>query len=174
MAESSVSERLANVQERLYRPVLERVRDSALHTGALGHSVHPLLTDLTLGSWFSASILDLAGGTQARRSAALLVAAGAAAAVPTALTGASDWAWMSGEERRIGAVHALGTDAATFLQFGSLIARLRGRHGLGVGLSLAGNTILAGVGFLGGHLALNRGTARRSEGGPAPTPARKA
>ncbi|MCC9197649.1 (2Fe-2S)-binding protein [Arthrobacter sp. zg-Y820] len=162
VAGSSVSERLADVQERLYRPVLDWVKNSAFHTDILGHSIHPPLTDLTLGCWFSASLLDLAGGVEARRSAALLVAAGSAAAVPTAFAGASDWSWMAGEERRIGAVHALGTDAATFLQIGSLIARLRGRHGLGVALSLAGNGIMMGAGFLGGHLALNRGTARRT------------
>jgi drug/metabolite transporter (DMT)-like permease len=69
---------------------------------------------------------------------------------------------MTGSERRIGAVHALGTDIAVFLFLGSLIARLRGRHTLGVGLGIVGNIIVAGAGFLGGHLALTQGTARRT------------
>ncbi|WP_345153501.1 DUF2231 domain-containing protein [Arthrobacter ginkgonis] len=124
--------------------------------------MHPPLTDVTLGCWMSASILDLAGGPQARRGATLLVGAGLAAAGPTALAGTSDWAEMNGPERRIGAVHALGANAAAFLFLGSLIARMRGRHGLGVGLGLAGNAIAAGAGFLGGHLALTHGTARRT------------
>ncbi len=84
------------------------------------------------------------------------------ASVPTAFAGAADWAGLSGAERRIGAVHALGTDAATFLFAGSLIARLRGRHRTGTKLALAGNVVIAGAGFLGGHLALHRGTARRT------------
>ena len=160
-----MSERLAVVQERIYRPLIDWARRSPLHSGVLGHSVHPLLTDVTLGCWLSAAILDLAGGPQSRSGAKVLVGAGLAAAVPTALAGAADWAEMSGEERRIGAVHALGTDLSVFLFLASLIARLRGRHSLGVRLGLAGNAVVTGAGFLGGHLALNRGTARRVDTG---------
>jgi hypothetical protein len=49
-------------------------------------------------------------------------------AVPTAVASAADWANMTDSERRVGAVHALGTDIATFLFMGSLVARLRGRY----------------------------------------------
>lgn len=129
---------------------------------AASSGVHPLLTDLTLGCWISASILDVAGGSQTRSSATLLVGAGLAAAGPTALAGTGDWAEMTGTERRTGAVHVLGTDVAVFLLLGSLIAPIRGRHALGMRLALAGNMMVAGAGFLGGHLALNRGAARRT------------
>jgi uncharacterized membrane protein len=162
VGESAVSERVAGAQERIYGPVIEWARRSPLHTDALGHSVHPLLTDVTLGCWLGASILDLAGGSGSRRGAELLVGVGLVASGPTAIAGTGDWAEMSGTERRIGAVHALGTDAATFLLLGSLIARMRGRSAAGIRLALAGNLIMAGAGFLGGHLALNRGTARRA------------
>lgn len=162
VGESPVSERVAIAQEFVYGPVIDWARRSPFHTSVLGHSAHPPLTDLTLGCWIGASILDVVGGSQARRSATLLVGAGLAAAGPTAIAGAGDWAEMTGTERRIGAVHALGTDVAVFLLLGSLIARRRGRYALGMRLCLAGNVILAGAGFLGGHLALNRGTARRT------------
>ncbi|WP_225437356.1 DUF2231 domain-containing protein [Arthrobacter sedimenti] len=162
VGEDPLSERVAVTQEVIYGPLLGWARRSPFHTGVLGHSVHPLLTDLTLGCWLSASILDVAGEVQGRSSATLLVGAGLAASVPTALSGAGDWAGMTGVERRIGAVHALGTDIAIFLLLGSLIARIRHRHSLGIGLGLAGNAVVAGAGFLGGHLALNRGTARRA------------
>ena len=162
VGESPLSERLANAQGLVYGPILDWARRSVFHTSFLGHSVHPLLTDLTLGCWVSASILDLAGGSQARRGSQLLVGVGLAAAVPTAIAGASDWAELEGDERRIGAVHGLGADAAILLFLGSLISRRRGRYALGTGLGLAGHAIMAGAGFLGGHLALNRGTARRT------------
>lgn len=162
VGESPVSERVANAQELVYGPVIDWARRGPLHTDAFGHSVHPFLTDLTLGCWISASILDLAGGTQSRRAATLLVGTGLAAAGPAAIAGTGDWAEMSGVERRIGAVHAIGTDIATFVLLGSLIARLRGRYAAGIKLGLAGNAVAAGAGFLGGHLALNRGTARRT------------
>ena len=149
MGESPISEAVAVAQERVYGPVIGWARRSPFHTGVLGHSVHPALTDLTLGCWISASILDVAGEPQARRSAALLVGAGLAAAVPTALAGTSDWADMTGSERRIGAVHGLGTDAAVFTFLASLLARRRGRYALGARLGLAGNVIVAGAGFPG-------------------------
>ena len=162
MGDSPVSERLADAQQLIYGPVLDWARRSPLHTDALGHSVHPMLTDVTLGCWLGASILDLAGGSGARSSANLLAGIGLIASGPTAVAGAGDWAEMSGTERRIGAVHALGTDAATFLLLGSLVARMRGRYAAGAKLALAGNLVMVGAGFLGGHLALNRGTARRT------------
>jgi hypothetical protein len=162
VGESPLSERAARAQELVYGPLIERVRRSPLHTDVLGHSLHPSLTDVTVGCWLSTSLLDLAaGGSTSRREATLLAGFGLLASVPTALAGAADWAETSGTERRIGAVHALGTDAATFLFAGSLIARLRGRHRTGTKLALAGNLVIAGAGFLGGHLALHRGTARR-------------
>ena len=68
---------------------------------------------------------------------------------------------MTGEARRIGAVHALTTDVAIFCFLGSWVARRRGRHATGVALAVSGNAAGAVAGLLGGHLALTRGTARR-------------
>ncbi|GER22928.1 membrane protein [Zafaria cholistanensis] len=167
---SPLSDRVASAQEFVYGPVIGWARRSPFHAGVLGHSLHPPLTDLTMGCWISASILDVAGGSPARPGAMLLVGAGLAAAGPTALAGTGDWAEMTGAERRIGAVHALGADAAVFLFLGSLVARMRGHHSLGAGLGLAGNAIMAGAGFLGGHLALVRGTARRTTAAIQGTP----
>ena len=161
VGESSLSERLARAQELAYGPLIERVRRSPLHTDVLGHSLHPSLTDVTTGCWFGTSVLDLAGGSQSRRGATLLAGFGLLASLPTALSGAADWAGLSGDERRIGAVHALGMDTATFLFTGSLVARLRGNHQTGAKLAAAGNLVTMAAGFLGGHLALHRGTARR-------------
>lgn len=162
MGESPISERVARAQELVYGPLLGWARRSPLHTDVLGHSLHPSLTDVTAGCWLGTSLLDLSGGSESRREAALLAGFGLLASAPTAIAGAGDWAEMSGPERRIGAVHALGTDVATFLFVGSLVARLRGGHRIGTNLALAGNLVMAGAGFLGGHLALHRGTARRT------------
>lgn len=165
VGDSPVSEGVARAQELVYGPLIEWARRSPLHTAALGHSLHPSLTDVTVGCWLGTSLLDLAAGAQGRRSAALLAGAGLVAAVPTALAGTGDWAETTGAERRIGAVHAAGTDLATFLFVGSLVARARGRRRAGVGLAAAANVVMAGAGYLGGHLALDRGTARRAVDG---------
>lgn len=161
VATSRAADRVAAAQTSVYGPVLELARRSPLHSDVLGHSLHPVLTDLTLGCWTSATLLDLLGGPDSRHAATLLTTAGVAVAVPTAVAGAADWAEMSGAERRVGAVHALGTDLVVFLFIGSLVARMRGRHAAGARLAAAANVIMVGAGFLGGHLALSRGAGRR-------------
>ncbi len=162
VGESPASERVADALDRLYGPVLDWARRSPFHTDVLGHSIHPPLSDVTLGCWLSASLLDLAGGEQSRDAATLLVGAGLAAVGPTAISGTGDWAETTGSDRRIGAVHVLGVDVGAVLLLGSLVARTRGRHATATKLGLAGNLVLGGAGFLGGHLALTRGTADRT------------
>ncbi|MDQ6642413.1 MAG: hypothetical protein M3Y66_07965, partial [Actinomycetota bacterium] len=57
--------------------------DSPLRGGWLGHGVHPVLTDLPLGCWVSATLVDLVGGHQGRTAATRLVGIGVASALPT-------------------------------------------------------------------------------------------
>jgi nitrite reductase/ring-hydroxylating ferredoxin subunit/uncharacterized membrane protein len=131
----------------------------ALSGTPLGHAVHPLLTDLPIGTWTSAAVLDLVGGRDARPASRRLIAAGLLAAVPTAATGLNDWADTTPADdgvRRIGAVHAVANVSALGLYAGSLAARLRGRHGRGVALGFAGIAALTLGGHLGGHLSYAR------------------
>jgi nitrite reductase/ring-hydroxylating ferredoxin subunit/uncharacterized membrane protein len=124
----------------------------------LGHPVHPMLTDLPIGAWTSAVILDLVGGRQARRAADALVGVGVLTAVPTAVTGLSDLAdVVNPDERSIGTAHALGNLTAVVLYGGSYLARRRGRRQAGVRLAMLGAAVMAGAGFLGGHLAFRKG-----------------
>ena len=124
----------------------------------LGHPVHPLLTDLPIGAWTSASILDLVGGGQARRAADALVGVGVLAAVPTAATGLSDLAdVVDPRERSLGTAHALGNLTALVLYGGSYLARRRGRRAAGVRLAMLGAAVMTGAGFIGGHLAYRKG-----------------
>src|SRR6266536_328374 len=104
----------------------------------IGHPLHPALIAVPVGSWSAAVYLDLLGGKRCRRAARRLVGLGNLAAVPTALTGANDWADTLGAERRLGFVHALVNDAALTFFVGSWWARRRGHPIKGVGYSLAG------------------------------------
>src|SRR5215218_3924410 len=81
----------------------------------LGHPVHPPLTDVVIGAWTSALALDLVGGDKTDTASERLIGIGILAAVPTALTGASDWADVRGGDRRVGTVHALGNSTALVL-----------------------------------------------------------
>ena len=123
-----------------------------------GHAVHPPLTDVVIGSFLSASLLDLLGAND--KAAERLVGVGLAAAVPTALTGISDWADTEIADeavRRVGLVHASANTSALVLYGASLTARRRGAHGRGAALSLAGTAVMAVGGYLGGHMSYVRG-----------------
>lgn len=126
----------------------------------LGHALHPLLTDVPIGTWTSAGLLDLLGGKDAEGTADLLVGVGVAAALPTVLTGYTEWADSEVGDptvRRIGIVHAAANATALGLYAASLAARRRGDRGRGKLLGLAGAGALGAGGFLGGHLSYARG-----------------
>jgi nitrite reductase/ring-hydroxylating ferredoxin subunit/uncharacterized membrane protein len=126
----------------------------------IGHPLHPLLTDVPIGTWTSATLLDIVGGRDSERAAELLIAIGVAAAAPTAVTGWSDWADSepdSDDVRRIGIVHAVSNVTALGLYAASLAARRRGRRATGVALGLAGAGALGAGGWLGGELAYMSG-----------------
>jgi nitrite reductase/ring-hydroxylating ferredoxin subunit/uncharacterized membrane protein len=145
-----------------------RVRDllsgvplkQALSGSWLGHAVHPMLTDVVIGSFTSATLLDLIGGEGAAGASERLIGIGIAAYGPTALTGASDWADSESADarvRRVGLVHAVTNATALSFYVASLAARRRGARGRGVVLGLGGATLLAAGAFLGGHLSFARG-----------------
>jgi nitrite reductase/ring-hydroxylating ferredoxin subunit/uncharacterized membrane protein len=126
----------------------------------LGHALHPVLTDVVIGSWTSATILDLIGGRQAQPAARRLIGVGIAAYPVTALAGAHDWADTElGDPgaRRVGLVHAATNGVALGLYALSLRARRRGSRGAGTLLALAGAGALTAGGWLGGHLSYVQG-----------------
>ncbi|MEX5295731.1 Rieske (2Fe-2S) protein [Kocuria sp. CPCC 205268] len=149
-----VAEPLARAVGRAVQPAPAR---DVLSGTVIGHPLHPLLTDVPIGAWTMAALLDLAGGPGTERAADLLVAAGVAAAVPTAATGLNDWSDTQGADRRIGLVHAIANSAALTCYAASLAARLQGRRGAGKALALAGYGCVTGGGYLGGHLVYARG-----------------
>lgn len=136
-------------------------RRHALRGGWFGHALHPVLTDFPLGSWMSASLLDLVGGRSARRASRRLIGFGLLAAAPTAAAGLAEWQATSGGARRVGVVHAGVNGTATLLYASSWLARRRGRHAKGVLLGITGGLVATLGGYFGGHLSLVRkvGTA---------------
>ena len=126
----------------------------------LGHAVHPMLTDVVIGSFISASLLDLLGGDEDGRASERLIAVGIATYAPTALTGVNDWADTEPADdgvRRAGLVHAAVNSVALSLYTASLAARRRGSRRRGALLGAAGAAALGAGGFLGGHLYLAKG-----------------
>jgi nitrite reductase/ring-hydroxylating ferredoxin subunit/uncharacterized membrane protein len=126
----------------------------------LGHALHPLLTDLPIGTWTSALLLDWLGGKGSERAADRLIGVGLAATVPAVATGVNEWADSevgSAPVRRIGFVHAAANLSAAALFAASLAARRRGARGRGKLFGLAGAGALGVGGWLGGHLSYAEG-----------------
>jgi uncharacterized membrane protein len=123
----------------------------------LGHALHPLLTDLPLGCWFSAGLLDTLGRRRDRHAAQRLVGLGVLFAAPTALSGLSDWATVNDRgASRVGGLHAALNGLAIGSYVWSWTLRRHNRHLRGVTISLVGAAASLASGYLGGHLTLNR------------------
>lgn len=149
-----ISKLPAGLVQRITSPTAVR---NALSGTWLGHQLHPMLTDLPIGSWTLASVLDLTMGRRGVAAARRLVGFGVLTALPAAATGASDWSYSNGAVQRVGLVHALANSAGTALQVASWVARGRGRRLTGMLLTTAGLCFTAAAGYLGGHLTLIRG-----------------
>jgi nitrite reductase/ring-hydroxylating ferredoxin subunit/uncharacterized membrane protein len=142
-----VSDRLAGAVNSAVGPA-----KSLLSGTWLEHPLHPLLTDLPIGCWSGAVILDLFGGSAAADAVDPLVGLGALAALPAVVSGLSDWADSYGAERRVGLVHAAANVTGLGLFIASLAAGRRARR-----LRLLGLATITAGGYLGGHLSYARG-----------------
>jgi nitrite reductase/ring-hydroxylating ferredoxin subunit/uncharacterized membrane protein len=147
-------------------PVRERYQDhivlELLHGGRwAGHPLHPALSDLPIGLWTSATVLDLVDrsppGRRGLDAAGTLGAAGLLAAGAAALTGLSDWTVSDEADRRVGLFHGLLNTTALGLQGACFGARVTGHRGTARALGAAGLAVTAAAGYLGGHLVFTRG-----------------
>ena len=123
----------------------------------LGHQLHPLLTDIPIGSFTSATLLDLVGGRRAQPAANLLATVGVLSTVPTAAAGLADWSDTYGPARRIGVVHAAANLVGVGFYVASISARRRGNRLSATALGLMGMGTMSIGGYLGGHLTFVRG-----------------
>jgi uncharacterized membrane protein len=151
LARSATARGLVTVYDRIAGAVPHGAPDDVLRGRPLGHPLHPVLSDVPLGSWTSAVVHDL-GGARYEAAARRLVGFGVVAAVPTALAGIADWRTTTDPARSVGAAHGSLNTAALLLIAASWRARRRGRRPLGVLLALAGLGSAGAAGYLGGHL----------------------
>lgn len=153
---------VAGVLQPLYDRHRGTLAVELMHGGRwTGHSVHTALSDLPIGFWSGALVLDVLGqdvpaGDARMDPAATLSAAGLAAAVGTVATGLTDWTVSDGEDRRVGLFHGLLNTAGVALQAASLAARLTGHRRPAHALGITSMAATAAAGFLGGHLVQGR------------------
>ncbi|MEA2554193.1 MAG: hypothetical protein QOJ65_2369 [Fimbriimonadaceae bacterium] len=127
----------------------------ALHGEWMGHPLHPALTDLPVGAFTLASLLDCTPADQAADAAIVVGLLGSA---PTALAGWSDWyATKDQRVKRTGLVHAVANISMISLYGASLVARKKGNRRLGKALGWIGLATLTLGAYLGGHMVYNLG-----------------
>lgn len=158
--------RVLDLPSRLLQPLAGALtanpaRRDVLLGMPVGHAVHPALTDLPVGFWISATVLDLVGGRASRPAATRLLALGLLAAVPAAVTGLAEWGETGTREKRVGVVHAASNTVAIALFASSLKARRHDQHMRGVLLAAAGSAATGVSGYFGGHLTTVRKVSSR-------------
>ena len=136
---------------RAVQKVLPQPVKNLLHGTWLGHPLHPVMMHVPVGAWMSAGMLDLVPSL--RPAGTVLIGAGVATAVPTALSGAADWSEQGTGVRRLGALHAVLNSVSLGLYVGSLAARRNDRGGLGRVLSYSGLAIAGSSAAIGGHMS---------------------
>jgi nitrite reductase/ring-hydroxylating ferredoxin subunit/uncharacterized membrane protein len=125
-----------------------------LHGRAMGHALHPALSDLPIGLWLGAVILHIAGYSKA---ALILAIGGVIAGVATAMTGVADWTVSDGRDRRLGLLHGLLQTVALAAAVTSVMLQLVGPLLVAQILLAVALVISASSAYLGGHLVLGRG-----------------
>src|SRR5579884_4069203 len=97
-----------------------RAFKTALHGPWIGHPLHPILTDLPIGAWTMAAVLDV---VEKDAAADFCIGLGILTAAPTALTGLNDWTELYGRPARVGVAHATFNIAATLLYTAAYASR---------------------------------------------------
>jgi nitrite reductase/ring-hydroxylating ferredoxin subunit/uncharacterized membrane protein len=130
-----------------------RVAKNALHGVWLGHPLHPVFTDMPIGAWTTALVLDAAsnGDPGMRRAATFAMGVGLTGALGAAVTGLTDWSETGGQSRRAGLIHGLLNLTATAL-VATAFALRKDSHEGGRKCAWAGYAIALGAAYLGGDL----------------------
>jgi nitrite reductase/ring-hydroxylating ferredoxin subunit/uncharacterized membrane protein len=127
-----------------------------LHGKWLGHPLHPILTDFTIGAWGIGAACDIValatGDKRARKMGNDLAKIGVAAAVPTMLTGLADYARIQKPAKKTATLHAIINDINLGIYILSIRERSRGNYRAGAALSLFGMGFVTAASWLGGHL----------------------
>ncbi len=127
-----------------------------LHGTWLGHPLHAALTDLPIGAWTTAAILDgremATGDPSFSKATDAMVGIGLIGAAGAAVAGLNDWQYTQGTARRLGTLHGLLNSSAAALYLGSWLLRQYGDRKAGQIVGFLGwGTVLFSA-YLGGKL----------------------
>ncbi|MEO7445282.1 MAG: DUF2231 domain-containing protein [Ferruginibacter sp.] len=131
-----------------------------LHGKWLGHPLHPMITDIPLGAWTAAAVLDtyeLTGEKQYAPGADAALGVGLVGAAGAAVTGITDWTGTTSIERKTGLLHGMLNMGATALYLTSWVMRRKKKsRKTAITLSMLGYGISLAAAYLGGSLVYNK------------------
>lgn len=127
-----------------------------LHGTWLGHPLHPILTDITVGAWALGALFDaiaaIRGSRYAERVADTLAETGTISSIGTLLTGLTDYSAVQKAAISPATIHALLNDVNVALYLLSVRDRRNGNRNRGVFFSTLAITLAVVSAWLGGHL----------------------
>jgi len=159
-----ISTPLDNFLNRCFRaPALRRLK-ILLNGTWVGHPLHPVLTDIPIGAWTLAIVLDLIGLLfelpQLGVASSIAVGVGVLGAAGAIAAGLMDWLDVDPPEKAIGAFHATLNTSATVLFLVSFLIRWGQRWQPGwaaFAVALAGYLLVMAGGYLGGIMVFHMG-----------------
>jgi nitrite reductase/ring-hydroxylating ferredoxin subunit/uncharacterized membrane protein len=119
----------------------------------LGHSLHPVLTDVLLGAWGGTLLLDLVWLSNEDES----IARGSDLSLLLGLLGVTEWSDLDGTDRHVGFLHGPLNSGIALLNLAALVLRVTGKRRVGVALSTTGYLASLFSAYLGGELVFDKG-----------------
>src|SRR5215471_15783259 len=163
-AAKRVAAPLDAVLNRLSQTAALRPLKLVLNGTWLGHPLHPLLTDVPIGAWTVAILLDLIAlifvVPALEPAATIAIGLGILAALAAAAAGLMDWMDVDPPEKAVGVTHGILNVSATVLFAISLLMRWESQWGTRVGsclVALTGYLVVSGGAYLGGGMVFRMG-----------------
>ncbi len=154
----------AGVVTAIYRALGRpgRLLQDLLNGSFLGHALHPVLTDVTIGGFTMVVALDLVAlifhVRDLETATRIVLGLTLLATLGTILTGLTDYKdTASGDERNVATLHGWTNIAATVVYAVAFFLRLAGAVAIGQVLGLLAYLVVSGGAYIGGHLVFKYG-----------------
>ncbi len=138
----------------------ETAKDVLVNSRVFGHTKHPTITDVPLGSWtvtLVSDVLEMAGQEPCAKSADVSLGVGLGASLLASLGGLADLSTTREQkDRRLGMMHGIFHGVTVVLYGSSLAARQAHKRRLGRILGFAGYGSLLAASYLANELAERR------------------
>jgi nitrite reductase/ring-hydroxylating ferredoxin subunit/uncharacterized membrane protein len=136
-------------------PITREIADF-LHGVWLGHPLHAVLVELTIGAWTTGAILDTASmlidSEEIEQASDMVTGIGTASAIGTIVTGINDYSRIKRDAVKPGMLHGLLNITAFTSYLISMAARRSGNRKVGLAASMTGLGITMLSAWIGGDM----------------------